>query len=159
MHRHSVWNSDRAREIVERIAPLDGPLMPALHALQEEFGYIHHEAVAVCAQVLNLSRAEVHGVVSFYRDFRTEPPGRHVIQICQSESCQAMNGRALARHAEEALGVAMGETTGDGMFTLSPVYCLGHCACSPAVMVDSTPYGRMDTERFDALIADLKARP
>jgi formate dehydrogenase subunit gamma len=120
--------------------------------VQGEFGCIPTGAVPVIARALNLSRAEVHGVVSFYHHFRSKVPGRHVLQICRAESCQAAGGRALERHAQQRLGVGFGETTPDGRVTLEAVYCLGLCACSPAAMLDDEVHGRVTAERLDALI-------
>jgi len=125
-----------------------------LHALQERFGCVDPAAVALVADALNLSRAEVHGVVSFYHDFRNEPPGRHVVKICRAESCQSMGCERLVAHAQQRLGVDVHETTGDRRFTLEAVYCLGDCALSPAVMIDGELHGRVDTARFDELIAE-----
>lgn len=131
-------------------------LVQILHAFVERFAWLSEEAVRQISSELNLSRAEVWGVVKFYHDFRTEAPGRTVIKICQSEACQAMGSRELTAHAEKTLGISMRSTTGDGQHTLEPVYCLGNCACSPAVMIDHQVYGRVDARRFDALIADAE---
>ena len=128
-----------------------GPLIPVLHAVQDALGYIPPEAVPLIAEGLNLSRAEVHGVISFYHYFRSTPPGRHTIQLCRAEACQSMQGRALEAHAKARLGVDFHETTADGTFTLEPVYCLGNCALSPAVMVDGDVHGRVSADRFDEI--------
>ena len=146
--------ADEARILaaVERHRHRDGPLIEILHEVQGEFGRIPPGAVAVIAAALNLSRAEVHGVVTFYHHFRTRSPGRHVLQICRAESCQAAGGRALERHAEERLGVKFGETTPDGRVTLEAVYCLGLCACSPAAMLDDEVHGRVTPDALDSLI-------
>jgi len=138
---------------------MPGALLPMLHRLQEEFGYIDHDAVPLLAELLNLSRAEVHGVVTFYRDFRQTPPGRHTIDICRAESCQAMQGEALLAHAQERLGIEAGETTADGAVSLREVFCLGHCAASPAVLIDGEPYARLTPQRLDSLLDDLAVRP
>jgi formate dehydrogenase subunit gamma len=130
-----------------------GPCLEVLHAIQAELGFIPSGAVPVVAEGLNLSRAEVHGVVTFYHFFRNHRPGRHVVSLCQAESCQSMGAQALARHARQRLGIGFHETTPDGRFTLEPIYCLGNCACSPAAMVDGELHGRLTPERFDALIA------
>jgi formate dehydrogenase subunit gamma len=127
-------------------------LVQILHAFVDRYTFISAEAVVQIADELNLSRADVHGVVSFYHDFRTTPPGDRVVRICQAESCQAMGSRSLTAHAEKVLGVAMNETSSDGSTTLEPVYCLGNCACSPAIMIDGTVYGRMDAGRLDELL-------
>jgi len=148
----SVLNEARIVAIVERHRHRDGPLIEVLHDVQAEFGCIPSGAVPVIARALNLSRAEVHGVVSFYHHFRTRPPGRHVLQICRAESCQAAGGRAIEAHAQKRLGVGFGGTTPDGLVTLDAVYCLGLCACSPAAMFDGEVLGRVTPERLDALI-------
>ena len=142
----------RILAIVERHRHQDGPLIEILHEVQAEFGCVPPGAVATLARALNYSRAEVHGVVSFYHHFRTKPPGRHVLQVCRAESCQAAGGQALERHAQERLGVSFGETTPDGRMTLSAVYCLGLCACSPAAMLDGEVHGRLTKERLDTLL-------
>ena len=153
--------ADEARILaaVERNRHRDGPLIEVLHEVQGEFGCIPSGAVPVIARALNLSRAEVHGVVTFYHHFRSKRPGRHVLQICRAESCQAAGGRALERHAQQRLGVGFGETTPDGRVTLEAVYCLGLCACSPAAMLDNEVHGRVTPDRLDALIdAGAKAK-
>jgi formate dehydrogenase subunit gamma len=145
---------DEARilAIVERHRGRAGPLIEILHDVQADFGCVPPGAVPVLARALNLSRAEVHGVVTFYHHFRTRPAGRHVLQVCRAESCQAAGGRALERHATSRLGVGFGETTPDGRLTLESVYCLGLCACSPAAMLDGEVHGRLTPERLDALL-------
>ncbi|HET6552694.1 MAG TPA: formate dehydrogenase subunit gamma [Dyella sp.] len=130
-----------------------GALLPVLHGVQDALGYVPEEAVALIAREMNLSRADVHGVISFYHYFRQQPAGRHVIQLCRAESCQAMGAVALEEHVKQRLGVAFHQTTDDGAYTLEPVYCLGLCACSPAAMVDGQLKGRMTPERFDAWLA------
>jgi formate dehydrogenase subunit gamma len=147
-HRQSV------RRIVGDLKGRPGPLIEVLHAIQAELGYVPPAAVPLVASELNLSRAEVHGVVSFYHFFRSTPPGAHTVSVCRAESCQAVGGEALAEHARQRLGVDFHETTPDGRFSLEPVYCLGNCACSPAVMIDGQLHGRVSPERFDALLAD-----
>jgi formate dehydrogenase subunit gamma len=148
------------RETVRRQLTLlksrPGPLIEILHAIQGELGFIPDGAVPLLAEELNLSRAEVHGVITFYHFFRRHPPGRHTIQVCRAESCQAMGGQALEAHAKQRLGVDFHETTPDGEVTLDPVFCLGNCSCSPAVMIDGELHGRVTPERFDMLLADLK---
>lgn len=131
-----------------------GPLLEVLHAIQAQLGYLPPAAVPVVAAELNLSRAEVHGVISFYHFFRSSPPGRHTVSVCRAESCQAVGAEALASHARQRLGVDFHQTTPDGRFSLEPVYCLGNCACSPAVMIDGRLHGRVTPERFDALLSD-----
>jgi formate dehydrogenase subunit gamma len=154
--------ADEARILaaVERHRHRDGPLIEVLHDVQADFGCIPSGAVAVIARALNLSRAEVHGVVTFYHHFRTRAPGRHVLQICRAESCQAAGGRAIESHAQKRLGVGFGETTPDGRLTLEAVYCLGLCACSPAAMLDQDVYGRVTPERLDAILdAGAEVKP
>ena len=130
-------------------------LVQILQAIVSRYGWIPKDTVRQLAAELNLSRADVHGVVNYYHDFRTEAPGRHVVKICQAEACQAMGSRELTRHACESLGAAMHETAND--VTLEPVYCLGNCACAPAVMINNRTHGRIDKARFDELVAELGA--
>jgi len=134
-----------------------GALMPVLHAVQDKLGYLPTDAVPIIAHALNLSRAEVHGVISFYQDFRTEAPGEHVLHLCRAEACQAMGARELERHARERLGIGFGETTADGLITLEPVYCLGNCACAPSIRINDEVHARVSTARFDELIAELES--
>ncbi|MBT0963467.1 formate dehydrogenase subunit gamma [Denitromonas iodatirespirans] len=141
---------------IEAHRAMPGALLPILHAIQDALGWIPPQATPALAQALNRSRAEVHGVISFYHHFRTTPPGRHVVQVCRAESCQAMGGAALEAHAQAALGTAFGETTADGAITLEAVYCLGNCACSPAVRVDDDIVGRVSSARFDEIVATLR---
>lgn len=159
----SSAQSETVRRIVTDFKDRPGPVLEVLHAIQAALGYVPGEAVAVVAETLNLSRAEVHGVVTFYHHFRSAPPGRHVVQVCRAESCQAVGGEALAEHARARLGVDFHQSTSDGKFSLEPVYCLGNCACSPAVMIDGQLHGRVTPQRFDALVdeagADTEARP
>ncbi|MBV9756607.1 MAG: formate dehydrogenase subunit gamma [Alphaproteobacteria bacterium] len=156
MHVHETWSPERAAEIVAAQAGREGALLPILHAIQAEFGYLPAEAVPLIAKALNLSRAEVHGVISFYHDFRRHPPGRHVLQLCRAEACQSMGADALAARARDRLGVAWGETTRDGAVTLEPVFCLGLCACAPSAMLDGRPVARLDPARLDALLAEAR---
>lgn len=149
---------EKIRALIAPLKALPGALLPMLHAVQSSLGWVPPEAVPVMAQALNLSRAEVHGVLTFYHHFRTRPPGRHVVQVCRAESCQAMGGERLEAHVRASLGVDWHETTAEGAVTLLPVYCLGNCACSPAVRVDDDIRGRMTPARFDALVAALRER-
>ena len=146
------------RDVVRRIAAENkgrpGPLLEVLHAIQSALGFIPPAAVPVVAEELNISRAEVHGVVTFYHYFRRSRAGRHTVSLCQAESCQAVGAEALTAHARRRLGIDFHETTPDGKFSLEPIYCLGNCACSPAAMIDGHLYGRVTPERFDALIAE-----
>lgn len=143
--------------IIDRHRSLAGATLPILHDIQHELGFVPEEAIPLVAKALNLSRAEVHGVVSFYHHFHTQPVGRHVVEVCRAESCQAVGGRDLEAHARAALGVDWHETSADGKFTLEPVYCLGNCACSPAVRVGDEIHGRVSCESFDALIEELRS--
>jgi formate dehydrogenase subunit gamma len=142
------------RHIVAQHRERPGPLLEVLHAIQASFGYVPAGVVPVVAEELNLSRAEVHGVVTFYHFFRSTPPGAHTVSLCQAESCQSMGAEALAEHAQKRLGIEFHQTTADGRFSLEPIYCLGNCACSPAAMIDGRLYGRVTPETFDALIAE-----
>ena len=145
-------------EIVAGLSDRPGALMLVLHVVQERFGYIPPEAVPMIARALNLSRAEVHGVISFYHDFRSKPAGRNIIRVCRAESCQAMGAVALADHIQKRLGINFGNTSADGEFTLEPVYCLGNCACSPAIVVGDDLYGRVDANRFDEILSGIRQR-
>ena len=149
------YDSVIASKIVEHYESKPEMLIQILHGIVERFGYVPEAAIRQLADELNLSRADVHGVVSYYHDFRTEPPGKHIVKICQAEACQSMGSRELTRHAEESLGVALRSSDDD--ITLEPVYCLGNCACSPAVMIDGRTFGRVSLERFDELIGSLDA--
>ena len=157
MPRYEPWNAERASEIIARYRHLKGAGLPILHALQETFGCVPDEAVPLVAEALNLSRAEIHGTVTFYHDFRKEPAGRRVLKLCRAESCQAAGGDALAALAEEKLGVAMGETTLDRRVTLEPVYCLGLCHSSPAAMLDKHVFGMLDEAKLDQLVTEAQA--
>ena len=154
MSPYAPWDGETARSIIAARQSMPGALLPILHALQEEFGYIHREAVPLIAGILNLSRAEVHGVVTFYHDFRDAPPGRHVLKLCRAEACQSTGGDRLAARAEAKIGVALGDTTADGRVSLEPVYCLGLCATAPSAMLDGRVVGRLDDAKLDALIAE-----
>jgi len=134
-----------------------GPLLPVLHEIRNKLGHIPPDSVPMIARALSLSRAEVHGVISFYHDFRTTAPGQHTVRLCRAEACQAMGARELERHVRTHLGIEFGETTKDGLITLEPVYCLGNCACSPSIRVNDDVHGRVTPERFNRLIADLEA--
>jgi len=142
--------------VLEERKDQPGALLPILHGIQDVLGYVPREAIARIAQALNLSRAEIHGVVSFYHYFRTSSPGRHTVYLCRAESCQAMGANQLVAHAKANLGVDFHETTRDGAFTLEPIYCLGNCACSPAMMIDEQVYGRVTPERFEEVVRQVK---
>ncbi len=141
-----------ATEIINQFGAASEMLVQILHSFVQRYGYISEAAIRQIANELNLSRADVHGVVSFYHDFRTTPPGEHVVKICQAEACQAMGSRTLTEHAEDKLGINMHGTTAGGSISLEPVYCLGNCACSPAVMINEKVYGRVSTADLDSLI-------
>ena len=136
---------------------LEGPLLPILHALQSRFGHVPPAAVPVLADMLNIGRAEVHGVISFYHDFRDAPAGRHVLKICRAEACQSVGGVALGEAVLEKLGTHWGGTTASGGVTVEPVYCLGLCACGPAAMLDGKVIGRADVARIDGLLTEAGA--
>jgi formate dehydrogenase subunit gamma len=147
----------RVRQVIDERRDLPGALLPVLHGVQDALGYVPDDAVPLIAHELNLSRAEVHGVVSFYHHFRTHAPGRHVVRICRAEACQALGARAREAHAKKALGVGFHETTKDGAITLEAVYCLGNCGCGPSVLVDPDElHARVTLEAFDALVGTLR---
>ncbi len=154
---YEPWDPARAAELIAARAMLDGATLPILHALQRTFGYVPQDAVPMLADAMNLSRAEIHGVVTFYHDFRREPAGDHVVKLCRAEACQAVGAVALAAHAKSKLGVDWHGTTADGRVTLEPVFCLGLCACGPAGLVDDEPVSGLDVETFDAHLAELRA--
>ncbi|HZO82723.1 MAG TPA: formate dehydrogenase subunit gamma [Candidatus Binataceae bacterium] len=157
MDRHyEAFDPATVEAIVSRLRQRPGALMLILHEVQDRFGYIPHDSIPIIARALNITRAETHGVASFYHDFRRQPPGRNVIRLCRAESCQAMGAAALADHVRDRLGVDFGETTPDGAFTLEAVYCLGNCGCSPAMMVNHDPHGRVNAARFDEILAALR---
>ena len=143
-------------QCIENYRHMPGALLPLLHAIQDDLGYIPENAYPNIASALSLSVAEVHGVVTFYHHFRTHQPGRNILQICRAESCQAMGSDALEAYIKKTLGVEFHETTPDGSITLEPIYCLGNCACSPSVMINEEVHGRVDHKKIDQLISDLK---
>jgi formate dehydrogenase subunit gamma len=146
-----------AREIALRYGNRPDALLEILHDLQEDLGFIPESALPALAKALNLSRAEVHGVVTFYHDFRREPAGRHVIKVCRAEACQSMGGNELVGMIERYLQVKLGQTTADGAITVEAVYCLGNCALSPALMVDGKLVGRVDPAKFEKIVAECRA--
>lgn len=152
-------NIESVKGIFGGLSHKPGALLPILHAIQDALGYVPPESVPFIARELNLSRAEVHGVITFYHYFRDTPPGRHTLHICRAEACQAMGSDALEAHAKQTLGIDYHENTSDGEFSLEPVYCLGNCACSPSMMVGTEVYGRVTPERFDEIIAEAQAKP
>jgi formate dehydrogenase subunit gamma len=153
---YEPWDEARGAEIIAEHAEIEGATLVILHALQEAFGYIPEPAIPMVASALNLSRAEVYGVFTFYHDFRKKPAGRHVLKLCRAEACQAAGGDVLAARAEAKLGVALGETTADERVTLEPIYCLGLCATAPSAMLDGRVIGRLDQTRLDALIVEAQ---
>ena len=158
MHSHAPAPSEEEiRSVVAPLVSLEGPLLPMLHALQETWGCVPQGAVPVLADILNLGRAEVHGVISFYHDFRDHPTGRHVLKLCRAEACQSMGANALAEETLRKLGIGWHGTTPNGAVTVEPVYCLGMCACAPAAMVDGRVVGRVDDSRMDRILAEVGA--
>jgi formate dehydrogenase subunit gamma len=153
-----TWDADKAKTRIKDFESLPGALLPILHSLQEEFGYIDEAAVPLIADALNISKAEVHGTISFYHDFRHSPAGRHTLKICRAEACQSMGCERLIQHVEGRLGVKLGQTTDDESFTVEQVFCLGLCALSPAVMLDGKPYARVTPEIADSLIEGTRRR-
>lgn len=148
---------ERTAAVINEFRALEGPLLPILHGIQDEFGYVPQEALPVIAEALNLSRAEVHGVASFYHDYRTHPAGQHVLKLCQAEACQSMGSDAIAARLKQELGIGFHETTKDGQVTLEPVYCLGLCACAPSAMLDGEVIGRLDAEAIDDILEAVRA--
>lgn len=151
----AAWDAERATLIIDGLKDLPGAALPVLHALQHEFGYIHDEAIPLVAEALNVSKAEVVGVVHFYDDFRTEAPPSHVLRVCLAEACQAMGSERLLAHIEVQLGTKIGERP-VGDVEVRPVYCLGNCALSPAVMLDQRLYGQVTAPRIDTLLGGLR---
>jgi formate dehydrogenase subunit gamma len=150
------WDDVRAGVIIAAHGSLEGAALPILHALQNEFGCIPDEAVPLVASALNLSQAEVHGIVTFYHDFRRKPAGRHVLKLCRAEACQSMGGARIALGFLSRLGISWGETTEDGGLTVEGVYCLGLCACAPSALYDGEPLGRLNPEKLDALAQEAR---
>lgn len=152
--RHAPWSEEVTLSVIRALAAQRGPLLPVLHALQETFGYVDPKAVAHVARELNLSRADVHGVVTFYSDLRSSPPGEVRVQVCRGEACQSVGGHALAEHAARSLDLGFGETAADGSVTLDEVFCLGNCALGPTVCVNGRLHGRVHGAKLDQLISD-----
>jgi formate dehydrogenase subunit gamma len=146
-------------EVCARLNSVPGALLPIFHAVQESLGYVPKDAVPLIARELNLSRAEVHGVLSFYHYFRKEPGGRHIVHLCRAEACQAVGAVDLEAHAKRTLGIDFHGTTADGAIRLEPVYCLGNCALGPSVMIDDQLQGRVSAGRFDALVSACREVP
>ncbi len=141
--------------IIKKHQILPGAMLPILHAIQNEMSFIPSNALTLIAKALNVSRAEVHGVISFYHHFRTEEPGAHVIEICRGESCQAMGSRALEENIKQSLSIDYHQTSKDRQYTLEPVYCLGNCACSPAIRIGDDIHGELDQQKFEKILASL----
>jgi formate dehydrogenase subunit gamma len=156
MSVYEPWDAKRGTEIIAEHSHLEGATLVILHALQEAFGYVPEAAIPMVAEALNLTRAEVHGVFTFYHDFRHKPAGKHVLKLCRAEACQAAGGDALAARAEARLGITIGNTTPDERVTLEPIYCLGLCATAPSAMLDGRLFGRLDEARIDALVAEAQ---
>ena len=148
--------ASRTAAVVNELKGLEGPLLPILHGIQDEFGYVPGESLPVIADLLNLSRAEVHGVVTFYHDYRNHPAGRHVLKLCRAEACQSMGGDAIAARLQQLLGIGFHDTTKDGSVTLEPVYCLGLCASAPSAMLDGEVIGRLDAEKLEEIAAEVR---
>jgi formate dehydrogenase subunit gamma len=156
MQQASTEIAPRTMAVINDLKGLEGALLPILHGIQEEFGYVPGESVPVIAQALNLSNAEVHGVVTFYHDYRNHPAGRHVLKLCRAEACQSMGGDARAAKLQQLLGIGFHETTKDGSVTLEPIYCLGLCACAPSAMLDGEVIGRLDAEKIEEIAAEIR---
>lgn len=156
MTTYERWDAARAAQIIASEKGREGATLVILHALQEAFGYVPEPAIPMIAEALTLSRAEVHGVFTFYHDFRKEPAGKHVLKLCRAEACQAAGGDALAERCEKKLGIQFGNTTADGRVTLEPIYCLGLCSTAPSAMLDGRLVGRLNERRLDALVAEAQ---
>jgi formate dehydrogenase subunit gamma len=153
--QRQAWSAEHGQALIDAHLHLEGPLLPILNAIQETFGYVPQESVPLIAATLNLSRADVHGVVTFYHDFRAEPSGRHVIRICRAEACQSMGCEAASATLLKALCIDWGETTADGAVTVEQAYCLGLCAVAPGALIDGVPHGRLDAARLAAAAEKL----
>jgi formate dehydrogenase subunit gamma len=155
MHSSSEGTATVVSKAVRKFADVAGSLLPLLHEIQADLGFIPKDCVKVIARGMGLSRAEVHGVISFYHDFHDQPRGQTTVHVCRAEACQAMGSRTLEAHVKARLGIDYGDTTSDGRFSLEPVYCLGNCACSPSIRIGDDVYARVDTERFDELLDNI----
>jgi formate dehydrogenase subunit gamma len=153
---YESWDAERAAEIIAELKSHEGATLVILHAMQEAFGYVPQDAIPMIALALNLSRAEVHGVFTFYHEFRKAPAGRHVLKLCRAEACQAAGGDALAERAEKQLGISVGDTRADGVVSLEPIYCLGLCATAPSAMLDGRLIGRLTEAGLDGLLAEAQ---
>jgi formate dehydrogenase subunit gamma len=157
MQAASTQIASRAAAIIDEMKALEGPLLPILHEIQEEFGHVPAETLPIIAKALNISNAEVHGVVTFYHDYRNHPAGRHVLKVCRAEACQSMGGDAIAAQISQALGIGFHETAKDNSVTLEPVYCLGLCACAPAAMLDGEVIGRLDADKIEEIVQEVRS--
>jgi len=146
----------RTAAVIAEHRSLEGPLLPILHAIQQEFGFVPRASLPIIADALNISNAEAHGVATFYHDYRSAPAGRHVLKLCQAEACQSMGSDKVAAMVKQALGIGFHETAKDGSVTLEPVYCLGLCACSPSALLDGEPIGRIDAETIEEIVAEVR---
>jgi formate dehydrogenase subunit gamma len=153
----AIPTEERVREIIADHAGREGPLLPIFHAIQAEWGHVPQMAIPVIAEALNLGKAEVHGTMTFYHDFRSTPAGRHVVKLCRAEACQSVGAEAVADRARARLGIDWHETTKNGNVTLEPVYCLGLCACGPSALVDGKVVGQVDGAKLDSLLEGLGA--
>ena len=157
MPRYDEWDPGEATKIVAARAHEQGAAIPILHDLMERFGHVDRSIVPILADALNLSRAEIHGTVTFYHDFRDHPPGRRTLKVCRAEACQSRGAFAMHDALKEKLGIDWHGTTPDGAITIEPVYCLGLCACAPALLIDEEPVGNVDVDALDDLIAEARA--
>ena len=155
MANYEPWSEDRAREVIADHVNIEGAALPLLHALQAAFGCVPLAAEPLVASALNISRAEVHGVITFYHEFRRTVPGRHVLRVCRAEACQAVGADAVGAHVRSALAVDWHETTADGAVTLEPVFCLGLCATGPSALLDGKPVGRLSPAKVDRMLETL----
>ncbi|MDP4557800.1 formate dehydrogenase subunit gamma [Halomonas meridiana] len=159
MNGSPEWSLSSIQAEIDSLKHKPGALLPILHALQDRFGFVPSDAIPLIAESLNTTRAEVHGVITFYHHFRTTPPGRHVLQVCRAEACQAVGGRALEAHVKSRLGIDYHQTTPDRDITLEAVYCLGNCACGPSLRVNDEIRGRITPDAFDTLLDELQTQP
>ena len=153
MSRHTAWDIEAARRMLGQMAGMPGPVLPMLHALQDRFGHIHPDAVALVAEVVNVSRAEVHGTISFYHDFRTTPPPARVIHLCRAEACQSVGCETLVEAVRSRLGLAVDAPDAGAEVAILSAYCLGNCALGPAALVDGELVAHLDADGLEALCA------
>lgn len=151
----SQWDPQAVQDVIASLKDKPGALLPILHGIQDSQGYVPSESIPLIAEALQQTRAEIHGVITFYHHFRLTPPGRYTLQVCRAEACQARGARILEAHVQKTLGVGYHSTTLDREFSLEPVYCLGNCACGPSIRVDDEIIGRVTPDRFDQLVGEL----